>query len=204
MGGFYKIQMHASERSDFLEKNCFTYTLLNGDEMEKVHGGNNQVKHNLNKENIIIHGQAYRETFVNADPEVTCIGSAPVEYYANYFIGNDSKRWASNVPLYHVVTYKNLYQGIDLTAYSEVSELTYDFTVSPRADADAIQLSYDGLADGLYLADGNLVLKTSIGDNVEEKPYAYQVIEGKTVEVSCNYLLDKNNVSFSFPLGYGR
>jgi gliding motility-associated-like protein len=198
---FIKYKCTLQNGAIFLEKNRFTYNLLNGEELDKVHGGNNQGKKNRSVKQVNVHAHAYHETFINANPEVTCVGSAPTDHYANYFIGNNSKHWASNVPLFQVVTYKNLYRGIDLTAYSKVDELTCDFNVSPGADADVIQLAYDGL-DGLYLADGNLVLKTSVGNNVEERPYAYQIINGKQTEVSCNYLLDKNNVSFSFPLGY--
>jgi len=198
---FIKYECNLQNGKLYLENNRFTFSLLNGDDIEKVHGSPNQGSHKIDKNKVIIHGHAYRETFVNANPDIAFSNSVKANYYSNYFIGNDPKHWASDVLLYHVITYKNLYDGIDLTVYSKVNELTYDFTVSAGADADAIQLAYDGL-DGMYLADGNLVLKTSIGNNVEEKPYAYQIINGQKIEVTCNYLLDGTHASFSFPLGY--
>jgi hypothetical protein len=36
----------------------------------------------------------------------------------------------------------------------------------------------------------------------EQKPYAYQIIDGKQKEVACNFQLKDNVVSFVFPKGY--
>ena len=54
----------------------------------------------------------------------------------------------------------------------------------------------------MRVKDGNLVINTSIGDAVEMKPYAYQIINDEKVEVVCNYELINNVVGYSFPKGY--
>jgi len=52
------------------------------------------------------------------------------------------------------------------------------------------------------MVNNDLILRTSIGEVMDSKPYAYQVIDGKKREVVCNFKLDGNNVSFDFPEGY--
>jgi len=46
---------------------------------------------------------------------------------SNYFIGNDPKRWHTDVPQYAKVRYQGLYPGIDLVAYGNPQRLEYDF-----------------------------------------------------------------------------
>ncbi|HEX6224739.1 MAG TPA: PKD domain-containing protein, partial [Chryseolinea sp.] len=62
-------------------------------------------------------------------------------------------------------------------------------------------LEYAG-AEGLALEDGRLTVRTSVGDVIEQKPVAYQWIDGRKVSVQCQYFLDGNRVSFCFPEGY--
>ena len=40
---------------------------------------------------------------------------------ANYFLGNDPKKWRTNVPTYARVKYKDVYQGVDLVYYGSQS-----------------------------------------------------------------------------------
>lgn len=48
----------------------------------------------------------------NKDPEIVAEGMR--EGKVNYFIGNDSKKWKTNIPTYKTVVYKELYKGIDM------------------------------------------------------------------------------------------
>src|SRR3989475_6613467 len=51
----------------------------------------------------------------NPTPEVSGLELLPST--ANYFIGNDPKKWRTNVPTYAKVRYKEVYPGIDLIYY---------------------------------------------------------------------------------------
>ncbi|RLF72353.1 MAG: hypothetical protein DRN55_06300, partial [Thermoplasmata archaeon] len=55
-------------------------------------------------------------------------------FYFNYFLGNDSSRWASFVPAYGEVLYENLYPNIDLRFYFTDKGLKYDFIVHPGGE----------------------------------------------------------------------
>ena len=91
---------------------------------------------------------------------------------SNYFLGNDPKKWRTNVPNYAGVQYKDVYPGIDLVFHGKESgvrlgpgrprpvgsqesegrgpkglaedrQLEYDWVVAPGADLAAIRLAVE-------------------------------------------------------------
>ncbi|MGD1100881.1 MAG: choice-of-anchor D domain-containing protein, partial [Terriglobia bacterium] len=94
---------------------------------------------------------------------------------SNYFIGNDPKKWRTNVPSYAQVKYKDIYPGVDLLYYGNQRQLEYDFVVAPGADPNQIKLSFAG-ADGMRVdaASGDLVLKLGNDEVRFRKPAVYQ------------------------------
>ena len=172
----------------YLENSCFTVLLAD----PKNPKGKPYLNDKSTNRNFRFH--AYRLNFPNARPD-SIFGEDMESSYENYFIGNDPSKWASGVKLYQTVVYKNLYRGIDLKVYSAEGAFKYDFVVSPNVSPAAISIHYDG-TDGLRLQNGNLLVKTSVADIVELKPYAYQLLDGKEVEVECSYRLKGSAVSF--------
>ncbi len=146
---------------------------------------------------------SYNVDFVNANKNVAHKGLRPEETYHNYFIGNDPQKWASNVQLFENIGYGNLYNGIDLRMYSQDLRPKYDFIVKAGADVSLIAMKYTG-TDGMKISNENLIVSTSLGIITEQKPYAYQSINGKMQEVVCNYILKDNTVTFDFPNGYDK
>ena len=97
-----------------------------------------------------------------------------------------------DVASYHSVTYKNLYDGIDLKWYNNNGQLEYDFIVAPGANCNQIVWEING-ANSLQINEvGELVIETALGQIIEQAPIAYQ--EGEQVEVQ--WLIDNNQVSF--------
>jgi hypothetical protein len=148
-----------------------------------------------------IHGHHVAFRFLNANSSIQPIKVNPSSEYYNYFLGNDPEKWSSGVYAYETVIYPDLYKGIDLRVSSDGRDLKYDFIVAPETDPSSIQLHIRG-ADALYLENGNLHIKTSVGDLIEKKPYSYQVIDGIECEVLSEYVLQSNLVSYHFPEGY--
>jgi Beta-propeller repeat len=108
---------------------------------------------------------------------------------SNYFIGNDPSRWRRNVTSYAQVRYSSVYPGIDLIYYGNQQQLEYDFVVSPGADPDAIELSFDG-ADRMEVdARGDLILHTEGGELRQRKPLTYQEMNGRRREIASRYVL---------------
>jgi hypothetical protein len=82
-----------------------------------------------------------RMKLVGANPNPKMVGMDELPGKSNYFIGNDPKKWRTNVPNYAKVKYANVYPGVDLVYYGNQGKLEYDFVVSPGADPNSIQLA---------------------------------------------------------------
>ena len=144
-----------------------------------------------------VRAHAYRMHFTGASEDVQIVPEKQQESYNNYFIGNDPSKWASNCKIYKGVTYRNMYPGVDVRYYADKGTLKYDIVVNPGANAAAIEMRYEG-ADKLLVKNGQLYVKTSVGDVKELEPYSYQFdkVNGKT-DINCKYeIVDNNTVRF--------
>ncbi len=123
-------------------------------------------------------------------------GENPANHHYNYYIGDDTTRWAKDVKPYSKARYTGIYEGIDLVVYGKNQRLKYDFKVQPNADPNAIELVYDGV-DSLAIVNGNLIVYTSVREVVELEPYAYQLNAGMLNEVECSFQIEGNRVRFA-------
>ncbi|MGA2325613.1 MAG: SBBP repeat-containing protein [Bryobacteraceae bacterium] len=116
---------------------------------------------------------------------------------SNYFIGNDPKKWRTDVPHYARIQYEGVYPGIDLVWYGNQRQLEYDFVVAAGADPRQIQVAYEGVESVGVEAGGELVLRTALGAVRQPPPRVYQEMGGKRVEVGARYaMMARNRVSF--------
>ncbi|MGA9056270.1 MAG: SBBP repeat-containing protein [Terriglobia bacterium] len=132
-----------------------------------------------------------RLKLVNANQNAAVTGTNELPGKVNYFLGNDPKKWLTNLPTYAQVRYRNVYPGIDLVYYgNQGGQLEYDFVVAPGADPGAITLGVgaqgqernsklenrNSAAHGsLQIArDGDLVIPTKGGELRFHKPVVYQ------------------------------
>jgi hypothetical protein len=108
---------------------------------------------------------------------------------ANYFIGNDPKKWRTNVPTYANVKYEGVYPGVDLVYYGNQRQLEYDFVVAPGVDPNEIRLKFCG-AEKLRVNEKGDLLLGSEGEGVRfEKPVVYQEVAGEKRPVEGSYVL---------------
>jgi hypothetical protein len=139
---------------------------------------------------------------LGAKPAPQVIGVEKLPGKSNYFIGNNPKKWRTNVPTYARVKYANVYPGVDLVYYGNQGQLEYDFVVQPGADPSRIALDIEaslvsapGRPRGAPLRvaeNGDLVMGTDGSEVVFRKPVVYQpatdsgqrtrdIVEGKYV-----------------------
>jgi hypothetical protein len=145
-----------------------------------------------------------RLKLLGANPEAIVTGLEELPGKSNYFLGNDPKKWRTNVPNFARVKYENVYPGVDLVYYGNQRQLEYDFVVAPGADPKAIRLELDGLVgatrrvaqDGRGSASplqidstGDLVIQTDDGEVRFCKPVVYQ-IENPKAKIQKRQLLD--------------
>jgi uncharacterized protein (TIGR03437 family) len=112
---------------------------------------------------------------------------------SNYFIGNDPSKWRTDVPHYGRVQYEGVYPGIDLAWYGNQRQLEYDFIVAPGGDPSQIQVAYEGVDSVGVGANGDLVLRTAMGEVRQQRPRVYQEMGGREVEVTASYVIVAHN-----------
>lgn len=146
-------------------------------------------------------GEEIRQTLVHVNfvgsNEVSYIEKkSPTPYYFNYFIGNDRSKWASDVHGYDEVVMHDFYNGVDFKVSGKGDEMKYEFIVAPTFDPNIIKINYAGQKSINVDKKGNLVISTELGKIMEQKPYAYQWINGKQQEVKCSFQLEGDNLTF--------
>ena len=151
----------------------------------------------------VVNGHSFNVEFVNSNFNNAISANNKFDEYHNYYLGNDESKWASDVPLFGSLIYKELYPQVDMHTGTKEGKLKFEFVVKPGGNTNTIQLDYQGL-NRVKIKNNELYLYTSIGEIVEEKPYAYQIINGEQKEVYCKYKLQGTTLSFELPEGYNK
>lgn len=156
-----------------------------------------------NKPNFNIPHHAYRLIFEGANQNARVIPEGKTPDYNNYYLGNNEAKWASHVRKYTQITYQELYPGINLRFNQVDHFMKYTFEVDAGVHPGRIAMTYNHI-ERLRLKNERLIIKTSVHDVVEAEPYAYQIIEGDTVDIPCRFTLDDHTVGYEFPGGYNQ
>ena len=142
-------------------------------------------------------GGVLRMKLRNASPVAKVTGTDELPGTSNYFIGNDPRKWTSNVPTYAKVKYEGIYSGIDLVYYGNQRQLEYDFVVAPGADPSRIQFDVRGAKSIRQDGNGELVFKMGEDEIRWHKPIVYQENDGTREEIAARYAIaDTNRVRF--------
>ncbi|HEY8734852.1 MAG TPA: hypothetical protein VIL90_09825, partial [Puia sp.] len=188
----------------FFHKKGIRVVLHNEEEMAEMvssHGGSihsdsmgkTKAQRNFNGRPAALRSHAYSVNFLNMSEGTEIIPDKPLDTYNNYFIGNDSTKWARKCRIYQGITYKNIYPGIDLRYYTDKGQLKYDLIIHPGAKPENIALQYEGV-DALTVTNNRLELKTSVGDVREMEPYSYQTGDNGRESVPVKYRISKDRV----------
>jgi len=138
----------------------------------------------------------------NQTQEIAGAGRLPGR--VNYFIGNDPKKWQTDVPTFSEVRYHGVYPGVDLVFYGNQRVLEYDFIVAPGADPESIALDVQGAQELQINSRGNVAMRVGAGEVELQKPSIYQEINGTRRAIAGNYTLTGDQeVRFSVA-GYDR
>lgn len=189
----------------YANQSGFNYCIYSAEDLLKARDHTHQYINQPEKEpkNSYIRAHNYTVDFVGGHLKKVIMKEEQSDYY-NYFLGNDKSKWAGKVRAYADLMFKDIYEGIDLNLYSEGKNLKYDFIIQPQADANKVKLNYKHI-DKIEIVNGELVIKTSVGDIVEKAPIAFQNINGFKVKVRCLYkLINESTIGFLFPDGYNK
>jgi hypothetical protein len=156
---------------------------------------NGQIPHDrsLDSETVV------RLRFDGANPTPRITGVDPQPGIVNYFIGNDTTKWHTNLTTYAGVVYEQLYPGIRLRYEGVDTHLKSTYTIDPGADPAQIRWHYDDATDVRIEAHmGSVLVQTSdvassnssIQDSAlaQLAPIAWQEIDGETIAIPASYL----------------
>lgn len=192
----------------FLESGNVTYLFLeekdhhdHHDEKERIMG---KVRHDGAEGQEVEKGHVYKVQWKKSNPFPEITAEQSYGHHSNFFLGNLSENWKSEVKSWKTVKYHQLYDNIDFQLYSQGKTLKSDYIVKKGGEPAHILLEYDGVDHMRIDEHGRLHIKTSVNEIYELAPYSYQTIDGIRKEVKTKYALDGNLLSFSFPEGYDR
>ena len=126
---------------------------------------------------------------LNANKNTEIVAEGMQKGKVNYFVGNDPEKWKTNVATYQSVVYKDVYKDIDMKFYGNNRQMEYDVIVKPGADPSLVRLSYEGIEGLSITEDGKMEINLKEGKVLQEKPYCYQEIDGKRVEIEGSFKL---------------
>jgi hypothetical protein len=114
----------------------------------------------------------------------------------SYFIGNDASRWKSNISTYGTVSFGEVYEGIGVKAKAYGKSVEKLFYVRPGAKPGLIRLRLSGAESLGVNGEGELEVRTGLGEVRFSRPVAYQEVEGKKRYVEVSYLVEGNDYGF--------
>jgi hypothetical protein len=130
----------------------------------------------------------------NAPAKVSASGQLPGRI--NYFLGNDSSKWQTDVARYARVSYEDVYPGVSLAFHGAQRQLEFDFVVAPGASPAPIGFHFTGAKGITTDGSGNLLISSTAGVISLHQPIAYQEQHGERKLVDAHFVLNANNVRF--------
>ncbi len=88
-----------------------------------------------------------------------------------------------------------VYPGVDLRWRGAGNALKYEWVIHPNVHPAIISQQYDDSVR-LHVESDGLHIINETGEMIEKHPYCYQIIEGKVIEVSSQFVLSHQKVSY--------
>ena len=129
--------------------------------------------------------------FAGASPEGRWEAREALTTTSSYFLGADSSRWVRNAPHYSRIVRRSAYPGIDIQFRGDGEKLEFDFLVAPRAEPGRIRMAWSTGAGLRLLGNGDLEVSAARGPFVLHRPEAWQMIDGRKVDVPARFVLDE-------------
>ncbi|MBC7796704.1 MAG: SBBP repeat-containing protein [Pyrinomonadaceae bacterium] len=142
---------------------------------------------------------ALRMKYIGANADSEFVGLNEQTHKLNYFRGDDSSKWQTDVPTFSGVRQESVYDGVDVVWRGlSKDSLEYDFVVAPNAKRENIELEFDGASYLEVNENGDLLIHTENGVLRQAKPFTYQETNGLRQEVASGFeLRGANRVGFA-------
>ena len=177
------------------EEVLFRYTTLGGD----LHVTRSGLDILLTGKNDAVHLLQWRVRGVTAI-DLVGVDRQP-DHYRRGVISGDRYRAIGSYAEVHA---NQILPGIDLQVALQDASPKYQFVCSPGSDPSSIHVEYRGAASLDVDSHGRLVVGTSVGQLLEERPVAWQLIEGATIPVDVRFVVEGDETVRFEICGYDR
>jgi len=194
-----KFLLNGNELNVLLKKNSFSYDTYKVKKIEKDSDLLNEIDdyemdyYKSDSYEFIYTFNRIDIEFLNANPNPEIIAENIQPSYQNFYTYQTRNNEATFVKSFSKVTYKNIYNGIDLEflATSLLNKpFEYNFIVHPGADPSVIRIKYNGV-DFSELKDNTIKLYVPNGLVEEKIPITYLLESGKV----CSAFYKKNGLN---------
>ncbi|HRH65922.1 MAG TPA: T9SS type A sorting domain-containing protein [Bacteroidia bacterium] len=135
--------------------------------------------------------------FINPCTDLRISGKDGKKSVASYLFGKDARKWVIHPEEFSQINYLSVFNKVDLNFYGYGKELKYDYVVHAGAEINSIKAYYEGINTLSVNAKGELAIGTSYNVQLQKKPVAWQIINGRKKHVDVNYIL-LNDTTFGF------
>jgi Beta-propeller repeat len=129
--------------------------------------------------------------WLNANASATVTKGEAIPGLSNFY-NAVCPNGVTGVQSFDAVTYQQIYSGINLKWYSKENQLKYDYIVAAGADYKQIQLQFEGAESLRINANGELMIKTPLGELIEQAPVVLQ----NEKMLPSKWIIKNNIVSF--------
>ncbi len=179
----------------YIDTKGFTYNFL---EKSPLEHSENQSKRNVNTNSKEIIGVDVITTHFE-DAKISKIkNDTKSKHYHNYFIGNDSTKWKSEIFGYKKLEISELYPNVDMIMEAKSNLLEYSFLIAPMQDPSVIKMRIAGAKRTFLDLEGNLHIQYRFGEIIHRKPSAWSINQstGQKTDVDIQFDLNQDLVQY--------
>ena len=197
-----KYLFHSNGFNIQLLSNSFSYDTYTSNTKSKLQYESSQLKSKtidkLTFPNEKLHFHRIDIEFIDANQSPEIISEQELEGYTNYYTTGTPKEGILYVRSYQKITYKNLYNGIDLQfIVNDSGQVEYNFIIHPNADASKVKWKYKG-ANDIIVKNNKIIIELSQGRFEERIPLSYFAENHERVNIKY-VALGNNEFGFSIP-----
>ena len=133
--------------------------------------------------------------FLNSSKRIEVVADEKSTDYDNYYNVTDAPNGITNVHKYKKITYKNIYEHIDVVFFipeDVTKSVEYNFIVRPAGKVSDIQLQFNGVKT--ELVDNKIKMAVRFGEMEETLPLSWTEDGASKKEVAIHYQKIRNNV----------
>ena len=140
---------------------------------------------------------ALKLSFQGTDGTSIPVGKGKLSGKANYFIGEDSKKWITGVPLYGSVLYPDVYAGVDFLFQNNDGRLGYRIDLNHGDAVHEIALRFTDHDDLRLNTEGEIEISTAVGRATWTAPKAFWKTDHGLIRAEATYAIrDDGSIGF--------